>query len=89
MEDDATQEQIDEEAKQAAFYCVQWSFDEVKKEAVMTKAQINAELGALAARALELDKISESRPWNDAELAEIYAAAERDQTLRGQLPACA
>ncbi|MHC8403504.1 hypothetical protein ACYZTX_29795 [Pseudomonas sp. MDT1-17] len=30
VEDDATQEQIDEEAKQAAFDCVQWSFDEVK-----------------------------------------------------------
>jgi hypothetical protein len=28
--DDATQEQIDEEAKQAAFDCVQWHFDEVK-----------------------------------------------------------
>lgn len=55
----------------------------------MNKAQINAELETLAARALELEKISEGRPWSDAELAEIYAAAERDQSLRSQLAACA
>lgn len=55
----------------------------------MTKTQINAELEALTARALELDKISESRPWNDAELTEIYAAAERDKNLRAQLAALA
>lgn len=55
----------------------------------MTKAQINAELAALKARALELGKIFESRPWNEAELTEIYAAAERDKTLRSQLVACA
>ncbi|NMY13537.1 hypothetical protein HBO38_35015 [Pseudomonas veronii] len=55
----------------------------------MTKAQISAELNTLTVRALELDKISESRPWNDAELTEIYAAAERDKTLRSQLVACA
>ncbi|MBA1280277.1 DUF7167 family protein [Stutzerimonas stutzeri] len=30
VEDDATQEQIDEEAKQAAFEFVQWHFEEVK-----------------------------------------------------------
>lgn len=55
----------------------------------MTKAQISAELVTLAARGLELDKISESRPWNEAELTEIYAAAERDKYLRSQLVACA
>ncbi|NWD57148.1 hypothetical protein HX878_20670 [Pseudomonas veronii] len=30
VEDDATQEQIDDEAKQAAFDCVQWHYNEVK-----------------------------------------------------------
>ena len=55
----------------------------------MTKEQINAELEVLAARALELDKVSIDRPWNDVELAEIHAAAERDQTLRSRLVALA
>jgi len=30
VEDNATQEEIEEEAKQAAFDCVQWSYNEVK-----------------------------------------------------------
>ncbi|MDU8618749.1 hypothetical protein RYB67_09265 [Pseudomonas syringae] len=30
VEEGATQEQIDEEAKQAAFDCVQWHYSEVK-----------------------------------------------------------
>jgi hypothetical protein len=51
----------------------------------MTNAQINAELETLATRGLELDKISETRPWTDAELAEIYRDAERDKFLRSQL----
>lgn len=29
VEDGATPEQIEDEAKQAAFDCIQWSFDEV------------------------------------------------------------
>lgn len=55
----------------------------------MTKEQINAELQSLSVRGIELDKISEERPWNDAELAEIYAAADRDKNLRALLAACA
>ncbi|MFJ7794609.1 hypothetical protein [Pseudomonas sp. NPDC096950] len=55
----------------------------------MTKEQINAELQNLKVRAIELDKIFEGRPWNDAELAEVYSAADRDKTLRAMLAACA
>lgn len=55
----------------------------------MTKEQISAELQALTARAVELDQISVGRPWNEAELAEIHAAADRDQALRSRLAAFA
>lgn len=54
----------------------------------MTKAQINAELDSLMARALQLERIAEARPWNAAELREIHAAADRDKTLRSQLATC-
>lgn len=61
----------------------------IEWNAPVTKEQINAELQALTARALELDQISVGRPWSDAELAEIHAAAERDQALRSRLAAFA
>lgn len=50
--------------------------------------EIKAELAALEARGLELEAISENRPWNLAEITEIYSAAERDSALRSQLASC-